>query len=370
MRDAATGDPVRGALVTLVPADQAGLPPGPWRTRPERLRPRRTTGPRGFFQLAGVASGSYRLLVTADGYAPLVLDRIELGAAEELLLGDVDLVRPFEVTVEVDPPVPPEGHLWRVELISGVDPEPGLAGRLAAEADPTGRAALTGVVPGEYFVRLLPGEDAPPVLTRTLRLEHAETVRLEVPLVWVEGVLEVDGRSLQGRVTLQAWGRVGDLRADAEGRFHGWVPDPGGTTVSVRIEATDPPVSWWLPVPWRPGRDRRVELSLSLPGSGLHGTVLNPDGTPAAGAEVVAWRRGGFRARTTAAEDGAYRIPGLGEGRWRTGAALAGYASRQLAVEVCRACPPREVTVQLLEGRARRGRIIGPEGPLDRKSVV
>ncbi len=89
------------------------------------------------------------------------------------------------------------------------------------------------------------------------------------------------------------------------------------------------------------GRELTRPITLAAASAALAGVVLDPSGAPVGGAEVVAERAGAKSSSTRSAEDGRFRIAGVGAGTWRVFARHAAYA------------PSPAIVVEL--GSARRG---------------
>ena len=86
---------------------------------PRRADARSTrAGAQGFFQLAGVAPGSYALSVSQPGFATTTLMRVVIERDQETQLAQpLVLTLPLQLEVEVSPALDPWGQPWRAVLM-------------------------------------------------------------------------------------------------------------------------------------------------------------------------------------------------------------------------------------------------------------
>lgn len=198
-------------------------------------------GPDGSFRVGGLAAGTYELVVSGTGTAPLKLERLQLKSGEARDLGELEAPAPAEIAgVLLLPTDMPRGGL-RVMLGEGSFPNR----EKAQVTDDTGTFRFAGLGAGvhQVFVEgkpgvILPGPPFPVELaggeSRRLELDLAPRVpctvsvraRLSGPAL--EGVHVVARRPTEGGWRME---RIGEL--DAQGRGQGFVA--GGEVLAFEL---------------------------------------------------------------------------------------------------------------------------------------
>ncbi len=235
-------------------------------------------------------------------------------------------------------------------------PEPArVAGPLA---DGVHAVSLTPELGGALVVTLAPGEVQAACADQKVTLRRAED----------QGALGVPDSGGRGRRVRQ------DRRTDAEGRV---LMRALPTELALELRAT-PDVAREIVervAGLAPGETRRVTLTLTG-GAALAGLVVDTDGTPAAGAQVHALRKGsgfgfGFDDRvvraTTADAAGRFELVGLPEGALVARAELTGrLQSESVAFEVrgesATLADGGALTLTLRAGRTIAGRATFADG--------
>jgi hypothetical protein len=179
-----------------------------------------------------------------------MLLNVQLLSLALVLLAPLDpMADPAELTVQIVPPMDPEGAFWRVVLRAQVPPE-GPPGRRLSSAVADGLNVFEAVPAGPYSLEIRDG--------RKLVWEYRELdlsaglhrLRIEQPMVLVSG--SVVGADTERTVELtfdsqRDW-RSRPVRIDADGRFALWLPTvlptegPAGdrTTISAwTVHAVD-----------------------------------------------------------------------------------------------------------------------------------
>jgi len=315
VNDARTGRPVEAIEVRLRPAidPQAVLPPAE-EARLQRFERTATTNARGFFQVAGVPVGGYRVdLMDPDGrLAPHTLQPVEVRTGSETCFPQV-LLSPFlTLTVVVDPAHDPEGLPWRVEVLP-LPPEVGEAIHREATL-PDGEAEVRGLPPKSYLVQVLSAAGQ-----RLTAQEHALTDDLTLPITL--DLVEIDGRVTLGDEGLAATLEIETgqqdkvaLEANEEGYFTGWVRYPEHRILFVTVEADEPPIRRRIELLEPRVRDGVIRLRLQLGDRALRGRVETEDGEPVPKAEITVRGPDGQSRAYRADSDAGFDLRGLEEG--------------------------------------------------------
>jgi len=299
--------PIAGATVTLAPISTA-LQLAPLR------RWHGSSDERGFFQIHGLAPGTYRLEASADGRVPRVLDAVDLEEAAETVVGTIALTPPIQVKVQLDPPRHPAGEAWTVSM-RPVRASPHQR-PLTVAANESGIAVISGLHPSEYYLQVS-SQDGESLLTETREIVADEWLNLRVPVVAVHGRIELGGEPLEATVTLETG--AGDkvvLASDEDGEISGWMrrPDRAWLMATVR----------WNEAIWQRERTLEVlpsigedtmELEIEVPAGTVYGEVTDAEGRSRPGYPVVAWPAGA-RSRLTEIrgetdQNGRFHLPGL-----------------------------------------------------------
>jgi len=272
------------------------------------------TGEDGTFAVGGLLEGDYRVCVagrarmpdwaaapimakaTAAPAAGAATMEVVKGAVIEVAVTDKRTGRPIAgAAVEI---LPEQPGLERADSVTG--------------SDGVGRAR---VMPGKYAMNSV---DAPRYVRENthqpVEVGEGQTRRLEVKLnglVLVEGtVLDEAGGPVEGaRVTLVHGGRLGDT-TDAAGRFAiWWSPErAGGQNEIALVYQEERGLAAAVAVP----QDRRPTVTVHA-GRNLAGRVVDPEGNPVPGVDVMAtavvsqyWHAPWWRGAATTDPDGRY----------------------------------------------------------------
>jgi hypothetical protein len=368
--------------------------------------PDATSGGDGTFEIAGVAEGTVGLTVEATGFLAPRAKRIDVqegevreGVVLRLEAGDVitGLVKTIhgtpvagaKVSVSFDP----------AAMMGAGAMNAARGGRGSTESDAAGRFRVGGLGKGPFVVEASaprPGEadpDDPPGDWRgrksgvkpgsEVELELVAPLEIEGRVIDAEGApitaysLSVRGRSdvvfipgTSKKVEVSDEGgkfEVGDL---AEGTFElqarakGYGPNEPIVATLARGTAADP-----------------IEILLR-PEAGVTGWVRSPDGSPFAGAKVtVEVPAAQLMARvqgqldlpeTYSAEDGSFRLTGLGEGNVSLVGTHADYASSEaVPVSIAPGAVTKDVEIRLRRGGTLTGMVYDREGkPLSGGQVI
>jgi len=262
-------------------------------TRSRLLRPAAETsfGASGFFQLAGVAPGTWLIEVEQPGYAVARLQPVEAWKGRETALSEpIQLARPVSFEVALTPALDWLGHRWHAmvlranELTGGYDAAPIFEG----EVPERGWLVVADQAPGRYWVIVEDSAGNRFLSERDLRLlpGQAEPFELRLDLVPVEGTVSLGEDPLSA--TLYFGGYYGAnrsrLEADEEGVFEGFLPREGIWSVEVRAE--EPRLASEVRVEVRARGSGVAAVEIELPDTLVFGRVLGRDQRPVPGVHV------------------------------------------------------------------------------------
>ena len=319
---------------------------------------------RGFFQVADLAPGLYRVRAEQVGLVPAGSSPLEVRAQEEArLLEPLELRRPTALELTLAPAVDWRGEPWRIKVSQGEGSAPEFDGTVPA----SGSITVRGRAPGEYWLTvwdsigtqfhadLQPQEIAPGGSQRELELQ----------VVHVEGEIRRGKRPFAGR--LYFGGRLGAqhalFEADEDGRFAGVLPRAGDWAVEVEDGEGGPWGRLWASV--EADRHGQASVSLHVPGTEVFGRVVDESGRPLEGARVLARVPSAPRAAVSDRE-GRFAVRGFEPGLVPLGAELTRpgehWFGEGLLVDVTedRAAGPYEL--RLAKGRQLRGRLLREDG--------
>jgi hypothetical protein len=272
---------------------------------------------RGYFVLAGMQPGAYRLEASAEGFVAAVMTPVPVYEnAESELTSPLVLSRPLEVDFMVSPPLDPQGRQWAAHLLRWLE-IPGRAENAGEHVvNEDGTFTATDLAPGEFLIRLIDGTGRRFAAQDVSVFEGRGLQHIELPIIGVEGEVLLGDEPLLAEVYFG--GRRGSesirVDSDEEGAFSGYLPREGLWLVEVRSANGD--VSRRIrDVRVRADRDGVARVELVLPSTYLAGRVIDENGVPVPGSRVVATE---LASQSTllkiTAEEGEFLFMGLGEG--------------------------------------------------------
>jgi hypothetical protein len=330
---------------------------------------------RGFFELSGLAPGSYTISAEAPG--PLVTESREVKVsanAEAELTTALVLEQPHKVQVQIDPPKPPAGDRWTITLFSynEMTHHQDVVARNSVEV--TGLWGSPGIRPGSYVIQVGSGDSQ--LVRQEFRMENADNqIAITVPLTHVHGSVKLGDRALSATVWIG--GKHGSptipLTTDDDGAFSGDVSLVPGKEWAVTIDSEHPRVERTVrqtPVAESGGS---LRLDIAIPNNGMHGIVVDGDGHPVGPAIINIATPDPAQAvvQTHGDKQGAFDLVGLLPGHYTAEAMTFDHRqSKPTPVEVDPANGSSEVKL-VVEGQSLfSGRVLSEASPVPGTGVT
>jgi hypothetical protein len=218
----------------------------------------------GYFQLEGVAPGSYQVRASQPGFSPAVRSPVVVKRGTVTELEDpLVLSRPLRLSVTIDPPEAPYQKPWRLRVHRSRGSE--LMDQVAEGAtDPTGYWRSSPLPAGPYRLEVLDGQGNR-VAWRKVDLETgSQEVDLELPLIWLQGKVVLGDDPLEAHLWFGGIGGTESVEADSDdsGEFLAILPHDGTWTVDVQADSPRGPAAacrWTSSL--RPGCGRPMRAS-------------------------------------------------------------------------------------------------------------
>lgn len=301
----------------------------------------------GFFEISGIPEGRCFLTLEGPGFSSYHSPDLEVKNGSITDLGQIRLLPSLPLLrVSVDPPSPPGGGFWTVDL-APESPEVATQ-KLSAETDRAGVVELEQVGVGLYELKLSEGRS----------IFHREKVEIRRGEDSLEIVL--DAIRLQGELLLGGLGLAANIELRSEegreriavssnedGLFEISLPRPGSWNARVDSEALG-----WIelaqPIEVIRGSEQIV---LELPGGAIDGR-LELEGPEPEPARISLLTEGRARAALVdASPDGTFQIFGIASGRYWIRAETETAKSKWQPVEVEENSAPTAVDLVLERAR-------------------
>lgn len=352
------GEPLGGAVVTLAPlqADSTG--------RISAAQYRGTSNDRGFFQIAGIAPGEYRMVSRARDLAPVVVPALTVRPATASTwpraLRHVPALA-FQLTI--DPPAASDGSSWnvllneRIPLVPGAPPD-----AITLSRDDNGVWSAKGIRPDRYELVIRDGNG---LIAERRELDFSdgapEMLAVTITAIEVAGVVRVGDEPLA----------AADVRFtnDRGQRFFVTSREDG------TFQASFPAEGRWTPLVYPLGKLQRAQIragaleiardthaiEIRLPGGRIRGRVVTESGT-AVPAAVHVVKESALVAQQVTAADGKFDFIGLAEATYAVSAeADAGASGKPLDVLLGDG-ETKELELVLEPYRFLRGIVQTPDG--------
>lgn len=357
---AATGHLLKGAQVVLsVEAPRVGSP----RTtanRFARMQWKTRTNERGFFQLVGPPSGTYRLEIRPEGpgLVPLEVRQLDLSEEAETCLEDLEVRQPIEVAFHFDPAVGPNGQPWHVRL--NPKSKTGIVAPDSLEPVDSGGSVRFRISPGRFDLLVFAPDTRTRVLRKSVELHSTESRSLALDLVPLEGRILLGEEPLLAKVRFNVEdGFQATWETNFDGEFSGLIPRPNGQTPIVQVSSALYSFSRWLEIDEIPMEGGVARLDFEFEERSLSGTVRSEGGKPVRRATVVAMpldSNVGVTAETDV--DGRFELVGLDAEPLRLSAEAKGFgSSRSVQLEPWGDGHGPEIELVLEPGVPLRGQV-------------
>ena len=331
-----------------------------------------TPNARGFFQLTGVAPGSYRVTAVFPGMAPAELAPVQVLPGAETEIQELTLQPPVTLEVHVNPLRTPFRKPWRLYLARrGPVPghlEPVAEGGSSAE----GVWRASGLTPGIYDLSVQDDRNS------RWWNEEVEVEAGMPPLDVQVSVMRLEGKLLLGdRPVSGAWLWFGgkhnarriQVRSNEEGIFYVFLPrqdrwrvDIEAVPLNLQTRLED------VEIPERKSGEPWPRTVLRIPDTGIFGTVVDETGNPIETGTVNAStaQPGARRVSVPADADGAFLVRGLVPGVWKVDAVAVDPEGERRgivpSVEVAEGERTGPVQIVLRRSRTLTGAVLSPEG--------
>lgn len=312
----AGGLPPDGAIVILEPEMPTTQHYARTESKLDRRSRRGLADRRGFFQLADIASGSYRVRIEKSGYADTESQAFTVYDGRETTLPEPLVLHPpvrFELVLE--PPMDPYGRAWTVDLAPVGSHE--RHNNLVPE---TGRWTREDLAPGSYSLKIRSGTGRYEYSwwSDQIRIEpQMDPYLLDIPVLQVEGEVTLGDEPLEALVWFGGPHGGQQIRIDTneEGLYAGYLPKEGLWRVTVVSEATGRRSLEPVEVE-KPEGAQAARVNLHLPDTRIVGEVVDGEGEPVPGARVKAAHLKTLAEldNSSTDSDGEFELRGLAEG--------------------------------------------------------
>ncbi|HKS23294.1 MAG TPA: carboxypeptidase-like regulatory domain-containing protein [Thermoanaerobaculia bacterium] len=267
---------------------------------------------RGLVQLAPLAPGTYSLEVTAPGFAPAIVDRIDVFAnAESKLRNVIKLDPPLPIRFTFDPPRDPAGRSWHVTVDRRSEYTFRSTSVASAVTDAAGRVNVNGQAVGHYTVIVTDSRDNRYVWRELdIRGEQDAEQTIDIPVLRLHGKVTAASEPIPAHLLFGGQSGSERIRVDADndGTFTVTLPRAGKWRVDVDDAASGIHTAVTTNVD-----ERHDSLQIDLPSTEIRGWVRGTDGKRVAGANVLLSNDDGVITRRSEA-DGTFRFRGVRAG--------------------------------------------------------
>jgi hypothetical protein len=336
----------------------------------ERISFQREVRKDGFFQLTGLAPGTYTLEVQQPGFPPTRLSPVRVDPGSETFISEPLVLRQaLDLQFEIDPPLDWTDRPWHARVVKRGEHRPAPV-VFDGGAGEDGRFTVRGQSSGRFEVNL---KDS---LGNSLYSgEHSVEGSVSAPQAIEVRFVTVEGKVRLGTEPLAAvlWfgGRSGaissKIEADEEGRFHGVLPREG--LWRIQVEAAMPGFPSWTRADVRAGRSGKASLEIILPDTRVFGRVVDEQRKPVPAADLTVQSES-LDLWASADAEGSFEVRGLPEGPvWLAAESSSRVTDRVVATLVeGRAAGPIELRFR--QTKRLRGTVVSSRGPIAGSRVL
>ena len=278
---------------------------------------------RGFFQVVGLAPGSYTVDVEQEGALAESRGPIQVVVGDETYLPEPFLLKaPLDLEFVVEPAKDWLGRSWAVQVERGLG-----RGDVRTETVFQGKTSDEGVARvknqkrGQFTVSISDSTGQKMLTEHDLEFDSPADARHTFQIRWVEIEGEVHLGKAPLRATLWFGGQHGvtSIRfdSDQEGKFSGVLPREGHWP--IELAADKPRISLELHRTIE-ARKGHAEIEIEVPGTHLFGRVVDAEGHPAAQATVSVLEGDGANQGLVTEMEGRFEFRGVAPGNLTLGA--------------------------------------------------
>lgn len=270
----------------------------------------------GFFQLVGVAPGSYALEVRQEGFATATVHPIEVWPRSETFLRQpVTLKRPIQLELVFSPASDWLGRPWKVEVYRASGGNASFRDEVyAGPTDEQGLVTIANQPPGRFRVHVYDALDNR-FDFRDFDVTGAEDARqaFDLEILTVQGTVRLGKEPLEA--TLWFGGRYGNpgskMESGPDGKFHGVLAKDGWWRVDVA--SSQPSFETRTRVKVEPDGQGRATVEIDLPATRVFGRIVDDTGRPVPSAFLEISTEG-LDMHTRANDAGNFDVRGFAEG--------------------------------------------------------
>lgn len=310
---------------------------------------------KGFFHLAGLAPGRYRLWAEGAKARSQPLMVVVQEGQETHLPRPLELIPPVTAVIFLSPPRGEEEKPWQVTVLQH-DPARAMGEVVAqVQADETGRAEVPDILPGRYVV-LVRGSKGETAYGGKEELGEAP-LHLSLAGVRVRGVVKLGDEPVVGELFFGGEASSGAkvCPTNAKGEFSCTLPWEGPWAVTVRGGG----LIRNLTVEVRASKQKKEAfLELQFPPTELRGKVVTPEGQAPSFAILNMKHPQQPLSQLLLRGQSEFVVKGLDPGNWLVYAENAQAASERLLVPMAEGQRPPELLLTLRPLSHLQGRVV------------
>lgn len=326
----------------------------------------------GFFQVSGIAPGSYALEIDHAGFAPARVAPVRVEReAESFVNQPIVLRRPLRIEVAVEPPLDWQERPWRVRMMRAGELGSALEYEALFEgmANPQGEVEVPAGASGIFSIDVIDSTGQTLAAERGVRIDDEENARHVISVRWIviEGTLRKGKEALGG--TLWFGGERGAVSvrmdAEADGRFGGVLPKDGDWV--VEIAAPRPPLRLVRRVEVKAGTDGKADIEIAIPDGRVFGRVVDANGRPVETANVTILPKGDFLLSQSSTKQGGFDFQAVPAGPIEIGATAPGEDeefAEPSPLSVVDGQDLGPIELRLRKGKPYEGKVISNRGPV------
>jgi hypothetical protein len=331
-----------------------------------------TADAKGFFQLKGVAAGSYVVRAAGNGLVSPPRTVEVIAGVNATLRAPLDVAPPRKASLTFHPPLDVAGERWLAELVTTAPGSTTSDVVAQSLASPSGQWTSTALTPGEYQLVVRRQDKG---LWKTQNITVAEEdVELAVSVEGqrVEGTVRVGDRPLEAATVQFGGDWAEEFVADDEGRFQGVVPQADDNVARILVTADAPDVRRHVRVEGSRSLDGDMTYDVVLPDTTILGRTIDQNGKPVPYA-ILTLRSVDDRElleQPSSHEDGSFQLAGYAPGTYRLQAAAFEMSSAVVDVHASESVSPQTIDVVLRSPERVLGEVMMGSLPIAGAEIV